>query len=79
MIESKEDGDQNKVVLCDLMPIPLLDSCGEALVSQLQCNSKDTSVKFGFDSNSVSSLLINRYIHEQCVYMYIYIYMYLCI
>jgi hypothetical protein len=29
MIESNEDGDQNKVVLCDLMPIPLLDSRGE--------------------------------------------------
>lgn len=59
IIESSEDEDPNKVILCDLMPIPLLDGRGQALVTQLQCQTEQKSVQFGFDSKSVSNLFVN--------------------
>ena len=59
VFESGEGGNQNRAILCDLVPIPLLDKRGESLVSQLQDNQQ-TSAQFGFDPNSINGILINR-------------------
>ena len=59
VLESEEGGNQNRAILCDLIPIPLLDKRGESLVSQLQDNQQ-TSAQFGFDPNSINGILINR-------------------
>ena len=59
VLESGENGDQNRAILCDVIPIPLLDSRGESLVSQLQ-NNQQQSVQFGFDTNSVNGIFVNR-------------------
>ena len=59
VFESGEGGNQNRAILCDLVPIPLLDKRGESLVSQLQDNQQ-TSSQFGFDPNSINGILINR-------------------
>ena len=59
VLESEESGDQNRAILCDVIPIPLLDKRGESLVNQLQDNQQK-SAQFGFDTNSITGILINR-------------------
>lgn len=59
VLESEEVGEKNSAILCDVIPIPLMDSRGESLVNQLQQSSKP-AVRFGFDPSSVDGLLVNR-------------------
>lgn len=59
VLESEEDGNERRAILCDVIPIPLFDSRGETLVNQLQ-NDRSTSTKFSFDPSSIDSILINR-------------------
>lgn len=59
VLESEEVGDKNSAILCDVIPIPLMDSRGESLVNQLQQSSKPV-VRFGFDPSSVDGILVNR-------------------
>jgi hypothetical protein len=59
VLESEEDGAVRSAILCDVIPIPLLDSRGESLVNQLQ-NDRSKSTKSSFDPSSIDGILVNR-------------------
>ena len=59
IIENAEGSGSSSAVLCDVIPVPLLNSRGESLVSQLLKKNKK-STQFGFDPFSADAILVNR-------------------
>lgn len=59
VLEGEEVDDNSSVILCDVIPLPLMDSRGESLVNQLQ-KSCVPRVQFGFDPSSIDGILVNR-------------------
>lgn len=59
IIENAGGSGLSSAVLCDVIPVPLLNSRGESLVSQLLKKTKK-STQFGFDPFSTDAILVNR-------------------